>query len=81
MAREGYVPGIPNSTLAEDCAIDAEFCADSTCEKCGHKGLKYRPFVDRSTQSYRAFAECPKCGSVRVEQLICSFLPMTSKKA
>jgi hypothetical protein len=32
---------------------------------CGHKGLDIRPFLDWSAQSYKAFAECPQCGSIK----------------
>jgi len=42
--------------------IDAVLCADRACENCGHIGLRHRQFVDRHAQTYRAFAECPKCG-------------------
>lgn len=63
MAREGYRSGLPRPTLIETFAgdIDGYFCRESACEECGHFGLDYRPFIQRS--SYRAFAVCPVCSA------------------
>ena len=63
MAEEGYVPGIPGSMETADHAMEAELCANSICEKCGHLGLEYTPFVDRTSQDFRAFGYCPECGN------------------
>jgi hypothetical protein len=67
MAEEGYVPGAPSWGLTEDYDNDAKSCAYSTCQICGHEGLKLRTFIDWSALVYRAFAECPHCGNL--EQL------------
>ena len=63
MAEEGYVPGIPGSMETYDHAIEAEFCATGICENCGHRGLEYMPFVDHTSQDFRAFGLCPECGN------------------
>ena len=47
MAEQGYIPGIPGSMETADHAIEAELCANKVCNKCGHRGLEYRPFVDQ----------------------------------
>jgi len=52
MAYEQYEFGGLNS-------IDIQVCAESTCEECGHKGLKYAGF--KKGNSYRAWAVCPSC--------------------
>lgn len=62
MEREGYVPGSPGSVETSDHAIEAALCANNVCEKCGHYGLDYKPFVDRTAQDFRAFSQCPACG-------------------
>lgn len=62
MAEEGYVPGSPGSMETSDHAIEAELCANGICEKCGHLGLEYAPFVDRTSQDFRAFGYCRECG-------------------
>jgi hypothetical protein len=59
MAEEGYVPGTPGSMETADHAVEVEFCANGICEKCGHKGLEYVPFVDHASQDFRAFSFCP----------------------
>jgi hypothetical protein len=61
MAEEGYVPGIPGSMETADHAVEVEFCANSICERCGHEGLEYVPFVDHASQGFRAFSFCPNC--------------------
>ena len=63
MAEEGYVPGIPGSMETADHAVEMELCTSSTCENCGHEELEYMPFIDRSSQDFRAFCRCPKCGN------------------
>lgn len=65
MAQEGYIPGIPAWGVSEDYDGDAELCTKSTCQMCGHKGLDIRPFLDWFAQSYKAFAECHQCGSIK----------------
>jgi hypothetical protein len=62
MRAEGYRPGMPNWGLIDGGSIDAEVCAGSDCSECGHKGMQYRPFVNREEKSHRAFAVCPECG-------------------
>ena len=52
MQYEGYEFGGLNQ-------IDIQVCAESNCEECGHKGLKYAGF--KKDGSYRAFAVCPEC--------------------
>lgn len=63
LEEQGYGPGAPHGSAE----IDSPICAESICESCGHKGLKYYPFVkygdrfsDRST-SYIAIMACPNC--------------------
>ncbi len=63
MAEEGYVPGIPGSMETADHAVEVELCANSICEKCGHEGLEYLPFVDHASQDFRAFSLCSECGN------------------
>ncbi len=65
MAQDGYIPGVPAWGITEDYDSDAELCTNSTCQMCGHKGLDIKPFLDWSAQSYKAFAECPQCGSIK----------------
>jgi len=62
MDREGFVVGAPGIFEVADQGIESQFCASYTCGNCGHRGLTYRPFVERHTQTFRAFAECPDCG-------------------
>ena len=57
-----YRVGRPSWGIVDGGAIDAEVCYTSTCEKCGHKGMEYHPFVRDEPRSYRAFAKCPECG-------------------
>jgi hypothetical protein len=64
MEEEGYLPGISDEELIENYESDAKLCAYSTCQICGHEGLKLRTFIDWSALVYRAFAECPHCGNV-----------------
>lgn len=57
MEYEGYEFGNLNS-------IDIQVCAESTCDECGHKGLKYAGFIKYSAIndiSRRAWAVCPEC--------------------
>ena len=61
MEQEGYIVGTPEAFETFDQGIDAQLCANSTCEVCSHVGLRYRQFVERRTQAYRAFAQCPDC--------------------
>jgi hypothetical protein len=63
MAEEGYVPGFPGSMETANHAIEAELCINGVCEKCNHMGLEYKPFVDRSSQDFRTFSQCPNCGN------------------
>ena len=63
MASEGYDPGSPGSMETSDHAIEAALCANSICQNCTHEGLQYAPFVDRTSQDFRAFSYCPKCGN------------------
>jgi len=63
MAREGYEPGFPGSMETANHAIDAELCANSICESCNHTGLIYMPFVEQTSQDFRAFSFCPECGN------------------
>ena len=61
MAEEGYAPGTPGSMETANHAVEVELCANSICEKCGHEGLEYVPFVDHASQDFRAFSFCPDC--------------------
>jgi len=45
------------------------------CAKCGNKFERILSFKE-----YKRKQKCPKCGSNKVEQIICSFLALTSKK-
>jgi len=58
----GYQRGFPTWGLIDGGSIDAQVCAESTCGKCGHKGLKVEPFINLEHKSYRAFSVCPECG-------------------
>jgi len=53
-------------------AVFLEVCAEATCVRCGHQGLKCHGFVleeqdgpRRRVTSYIAVAECPECGDAR----------------
>jgi len=65
MAKEGYISGIPAWGLTEKYDDDVELCSNSTCQICNNKGLVIRPFLDWSTLSYKAFNECPHCGTIK----------------
>ena len=60
--EEGYKQGAPRSGLIDAASIDGSICAGSKCERCGHEGMDYKPFIRDDPYSYRAFAVCPKCG-------------------
>lgn len=62
MEQEGYIIGTPEGLETFDQGIEAQLCANYTCEICSHVGLRHRQFVEQRTQACRAFAECPKCG-------------------
>ena len=62
--RRGRPPRPTGGLSVDGGSIDAEVCADSTCENCRHKGMEYHPFVKDEPRSYRAFAVCPECGEV-----------------
>jgi len=57
-----YRVGRPKWGLIDGAGIDAQCCAEATCEACGHQGMEYHPFVRDEPRSYRAFAVCPECG-------------------
>ena len=65
MGHDGYMPGIPAWGLTDNYDSDAELCSNSSCQICRHKGMVIRPFLDWSTQRYKAFAECPHCGTIK----------------
>lgn len=60
----GYRPSRPHWGLIDGGSIDAEACAESKCDNCGHQGMEYHPFVRDEPRSYRAFMVCPECGEV-----------------
>lgn len=60
---EGYVEGTPRHRgIIDGIAIDKEVSESYPCAVCGGQ-MQYRPFVNRSEDSYRAFAVCAQCGS------------------
>lgn len=59
----GYRQGRPTWGIIDGGSIDAEVCATSKCDNCGHYGMEYKGFVKDETKSYRAFAICPECGN------------------
>lgn len=61
MIEAGYKQQGPGGERED---IDAGICQKAKCQKCGHKGLDYRPLW-KAGESYRAFAVCPKCGEAR----------------
>ena len=58
---DSYRVGRPTWGLIDGSSIDAQICAESKCNECGHQGMEYHPFVRDDRHSYRAFAVCPKC--------------------
>ncbi len=50
---------------------------DYICRKCGKKFSQVMTIAEHDTKKTR----CPKCSSVRVEQLLLSFFAVTSKKS
>ena len=58
----GYRVGRPNWGLIDGASIDAQICSEVKCDRCGHQGMEYHPFVRDEPRSYRAFAVCPECG-------------------
>jgi Zn ribbon nucleic-acid-binding protein len=60
-----FVRGTPTWGIlsGEAARIDAEVCAESSCARCGHRGMTYDPWVDSDEQRYVAFAVCPECGA------------------
>jgi hypothetical protein len=60
---EGYRPAPPPARSWPGGAnTDVGVCRDASCERCGHRGLEYRPYFRQEPRSYRAFAVCPACG-------------------
>jgi DNA-directed RNA polymerase subunit M/transcription elongation factor TFIIS len=45
---------------SEALEIDRQVAAESTCDKCNHKGMQFRQGASKTT--YIAIARCPKCG-------------------
>jgi hypothetical protein len=64
LARCDYTPGRPPFLTDRAARIDREVCADSTCERCGRRGLEYYCgwHVSGVRHRYRAYAVCPACG-------------------
>lgn len=82
LLSEGYERGAPEPTrLARQLANrfgvepedgDEELCARTACERCGHRGMDYHPFVGEVVRhdyftgeprrEYRAFAVCAADG-------------------
>ena len=60
----GYRQGTPYWGMIDGASIDNEVCRDGTCDKCGHKGLEYKPFIKDDPRSYRDLAICPNCNDV-----------------
>lgn len=50
---------------------------DFRCSKCNKKFTRMMSISEYESRKYK----CPKCGSGRVEQLVSSFLTITSKKS
>lgn len=58
-----YTPGAPSNEAA---AIDRLVAETTTCTKCGHVGMIYRPYTRKhgigvGHYAYRAIALCPMC--------------------
>lgn len=52
-----------DAVLPEAAATDGKACAQSTCRRCGTRGLVYHGRRHPERASYRAVAECPTCGA------------------
>jgi len=62
LQARGCAPGHPRrSGLIDGPALDAQIAATSTCERCGHVGLEYVPYVDGEGRYAAAVAWCPEC--------------------
>jgi hypothetical protein len=64
MAAEGYTNQWPNvnpNALVYGASIDQEVAESVPCPEC-HGKCEYKPFVDNSGHSYRAFSVCTVCG-------------------
>jgi hypothetical protein len=59
MAQSGYALGPPPWLRAESAIIDREVCQDSTCEECGHHGLRFEPWHRSEDRSDVARCVCP----------------------
>ena len=58
---EGAFPGtLKGRGLINDLVIDAEVCAQATCEGCGHKGLELVTYTDEAGDYRAAVAVCPE---------------------
>jgi len=64
---QGYTqrwPAHNPNALVDGASIDREVAEETPCPECGGK-CEYKPFVDDSGHSYRAFAVCTVCGEAQ----------------